>query len=339
MKKVLFLAIAALAYAGSANAQALAYSTGGTYPTANAVSATSLVALVSGVATQDATNGNTSPIKMTTGGTYQFSSTSTDWATILGGTWASTISGSIIKFKASPATTDAVYAEVAALSGASTTDGESKHITSGTADAFDLTITPTSALTSFTFEEVAIKFGQTTLGAFTTSYANSVGCSSPFTVNVKTVAIPAWAGNAYTVNNTGDVVIDNPTICTSAVLAGAANITVKLAANTDITTRYIKASLSCPTATAASPVFTDKVFEGTTSANQTYDVFVEALAASGKALAGFTAGVYTFTVSEVSDDILNNADNASTIANLTDKSVVFTILPAPRPTLTTATKI
>lgn len=327
MKKRILLAMAALAmFSGSVMAQTLTHL--GSYPAANAVTATDLIT----AGAQDAANGVTNPVKMTVGGNYKYQATSTDWSTELGATWNSTISGSIFKFVAAPAVGDLTYVESTFSTGGN--DGESDHITTGNAETFDLTLTPTANLTSFTFEEFIVKFGETTLGA---ANVNTVGCSSPWTVDVTAVAAPVWAGNAYTVNNTGDVTIDNPTICTNQIAPAFATISIRLAANTEITTRYINASLTGGATTAGAPLFASEVFEtASTAGTVTMEILGQAATASGIGIANFVPGVYTFTVNEVSDDVLNNADNAATLADLADKNVVFTILPAPKPTLTTA---
>jgi hypothetical protein len=92
MKKVLFLAIAALAYAGSTNAQ-------------------TEIAALPAIATDSALKYDGTAIatyRMTNGGTYNFVAKGTSWGAAynLGATWATYIKGSRLDFKFGTATTN-----------------------------------------------------------------------------------------------------------------------------------------------------------------------------------------------------------------------------------------
>jgi hypothetical protein len=88
MKKVLFLAIAALAYAGSVNAQTVR--TPNTLPTEATIS----------ILAADGTTPLGLTFRMTNGGTYDFKGTGTDWSAtdMLGANWGTAINGSRLNY-------------------------------------------------------------------------------------------------------------------------------------------------------------------------------------------------------------------------------------------------
>lgn len=365
MKKVLFLAIAALAYV-SVNAQDYVYNTG-SYPTANTVTTTSILELAGttpdetiwgtnfgGVANTTQTAG--SPLRMSVNGQYKFRAATSAWNSALGiaaFTDQTQIAGSMIRFIGY---TDVAYTTVGGVTYSnqtnSLTTGLSDLIKSGNATDFDVTLTAANTLKGFTFQELPINYGAINPGV---ADVNVSSCTSAYKIPVTTVPVPAWVNAAAP----GDVTIDNAIICFNNVNTSDPVITIKNnygAAGQAVGTRYLKADL---VKTGTTPVHlfntvahpTDEmVFEGDQTGFATNDyyklkIFSQTVAARGGTEAQnvvFTAGVYKFTVKEVSDEVLNNADNAYTaLTGLAlapaGKEVTFSILPSPTPTLKTAT--
>lgn len=341
MKKVLFLAVAALAYVGAANAQTIA-DYGTAYPTANVITTTSLATVAGGQV-----NGlPATPIKMTATAAYDFQAASTDWTnatTALGADWSSYIKGSKLYFNNTlPGITDATFALLSAGTGvvvASPSSVTSNLITTGTSSTFGVSITATSALTKFDFFETAYDLTST-----------AVGCGTPYTINVNTVVVPTWSTTvtASTVGGDANVKINNTAFCltdATAPTSGAAVISILVKGNDEINTRYFNTTLE-KTSGTVSTIYSNEVLSAAAlkslpTATETYTLDLFPLVTTTLAKT-FIPGVYKFSVTGLADDILCNAESASVTAiantNIDDDFATFTVLPTPKPTLTTATK-
>jgi hypothetical protein len=338
MKKSLFLAVATLLCVGAAKSQDVTLATGGIYPAAKAVTTNSLVA----TGTQSTTIGNnaTNAIKMTVGAAYDFQATTTDWtaSTALGTSWNSYISGSNITFNNAngSSTADATFALLTAGTGTVTsTSAVSNMITTGTASTFGVSIQATSALSQFDFFETAYD-KQTTPAA--------VSCGNAYTIYVNTVNAPSWKDISKTPSGIGgnaNLTINKNAFCINDISSvGKITITANLAANTEVSTRYFKTTLSNITGTEA-PVFSDKVLTAVSKSTEDYQLDLFKLMTDNVSLGSLSAGVYKFYVTGVSDEILSNAEATAvaTVAdtNVSDDYVTFTLLPTTKPTLTTGT--
>lgn len=173
MKKVLFLAIAALAYVGAANAQNLTGTALGTSLKAAGFDTTASVNVIQGA--------GAITYKLTVGGTYEFKAISTNWETALGTDWANVVKGSNLVFTGAATVGVPDYSVAAAITAAH--GAQSVATITGAAALPTLTVTETSyaADGSVGCSEVAIaNFNAATapLAGITVTNPNTIQCTA-----------------------------------------------------------------------------------------------------------------------------------------------------------------
>jgi hypothetical protein len=351
-----FLAVAALAYVGAANAQTDEFSYFGTAIPDNSTAGVGDIAntliLTDGAWGADFSAGATTtgtPVTSTTAGSslrvsdngkYEFEAKTTDWATELGATWATDnlIGGSFLAFSGTGATFNFYDTPGTA------NDGASDAITTAEG-TFDLQIQATNVTTSavLTLNESILKDG------FTNLTTDVISCGYAYELPLDVVANPVFSS----------MIIDKPAICQTIITEADAldatelTVTINLTANTHIDDLYIDATLqrvsgSASSATLSNFTFTNAIFSQslTNSSNNLATIYFPIFKlAEAKDATDFdystttdlNPGIYSFTLNTVTDNIQTYATNRADIDIDPASTVTFAILPAPKPTLTTTT--
>jgi hypothetical protein len=291
MKKVLFLAVAALAYVGAANAQTTLDGSG--------------TAIVSqGSKSYVASSGDLSQIfNLTRTGTYDFYLDRTDWSSLtapgIGTNWNSVINGSIVTFsgatESSPAvvfTDDATYPIASAGY-----KGEGK---------YEITAPSTGTLTNAEWTE--------TVYDLNSKPACGVKITASFTLkDVPTISI----------TDSKDV------ICLNSI-TGSFSIPYTSTGQGSSTVKYTLSKVSPSTGTSGD-IYADK-YVALDISNGTSSFSIQQTDIS-------SVGLYTLTLTEIMDEYLVEASNASPIGALSSNNkATFTVMPSPVPTLKSSAK-
>lgn len=306
MKKVLFFALAALAYSGSASAQTTAtWSTAlPTIPTGDAIyDATAANILTGGSAT-------TGTFFATKGGTYNFLGKGTDWTTYAAGISKSTLTYAFVGTDLTTTTTP-LSKDITAADWASSANNR-----------FSIDVTVKSSATSGS----AVTFKETVTDNSSTPVVSD--CGDLLTFNVYPVEVP----------NISSITVDKTTVCANTYASDDPKLTLTWGGSydpsktpTDGTVTGISPSLwvQFDITKNGSAITGGKPYVKITGNTTTEDKLISLDESLFK-----NVGVYTFKAVHVWDTYSYYANNSTAInSTVPATTITIAVLPKPTPTL------